>query len=236
MKKRGLSIFLALVLCLTLLPSTTWAAGEDTTADTWDGVADTSWYTNHEDYPSFTISTAEQLDGLAQLVNSGTTFSGKTITLGADIDLNGKEWMPIGKFINNIDWEPAFQGTFDGNGNTVSGLCVNITAAGNTSAGLFGYVSGGTVQNVNVDVFAGGVVGRADTGSTVDNCSFSGAVTGTGTNHGSPCAGGVVGRASSDSDGAGSPWKTAEAPARFQTQAAPEAKASAHVPAAWWAA
>jgi len=46
----------------------------------WDGTADTDWYS--EDETKFTISTAEQLGGLADLVNTGNDFFGKTVKLG----------------------------------------------------------------------------------------------------------------------------------------------------------
>ena len=212
MKKRGWSLFLALVLCLSLLPATAWAEGGEDAGDTetttvnWTdaGNYDTSWY--DESKSEFTISTAAQLAGLASLVNGGNNFSGKTIKLGAEIDLNNKAWTPIGKYTGYATTaDPVFQGTFDGQGHTVSGLCVNINATGYyTSGGLFGYVKSGTVQNVNVSgkitvesnnyVYVGGVVGRAEN-TTVENCSFSGAVTGTGTGNGGLRVGGVVGYA-----------------------------------------
>lgn len=116
-------------------------------ADAWDGTDNTSWYTDAEedagtaDKP-YEISTAEQLAGLAQLVNGGTNFSGKTIKLTADIDLGDKEWTPIG---NDENWELKFSGTFDGDGHTISGLNVLDTLF----PGLFGYVDG-VVQNLIV--------------------------------------------------------------------------------------
>ena len=62
----------------------------------WDGAVDLSWYNGTD--TEFTITTARQLAGLAQLVNDKTdTFSGKTVRLGADISLlryvePGKPW------------------------------------------------------------------------------------------------------------------------------------------------
>ena len=52
----------------------------------WDGTADVSWY--DASAQAYNLTTAEQLAGLAQLVNNGNAFAGKTITLGADIFLN----------------------------------------------------------------------------------------------------------------------------------------------------
>ncbi len=56
----------------------------------WDGTAaDTAWYTGHESDSEFSIGSADQLAGLASLVNGGNTFAGKTVKLTADIDLGG---------------------------------------------------------------------------------------------------------------------------------------------------
>lgn len=62
----------------------------------WDGAVDLSWYNGTD--TEFTITTARQLAGVAELVNSNTAdFAGKTIRLGADISLlryeeTGKLW------------------------------------------------------------------------------------------------------------------------------------------------
>lgn len=77
MKKRFGSLLLILALCFTLLP--TAALATDNSVDTWDGTADTSWYVGHETDTEYHITTAEQLAGLAQLVNADTDrFVGKT--------------------------------------------------------------------------------------------------------------------------------------------------------------
>lgn len=175
-------------------------------ADAWDGIVDTSWYENNKDATEFSIGTAAELAGLAALVNGTakdadnnpiaavnfydeTTKTGKTIKLTADIDLNSKEWTPIGNGDNSF----AFSGTFDGNGNTISGLCINATT---DNQGLFGYIDkSAIVQNLIVTGsvttskgFTGGIVGRSPRNKgTVRNCGFYGTVTATGT------SGGVVG-------------------------------------------
>lgn len=63
---------------------------------------------------AITITTAEQLKEFAAKVNAGNTFEGKTVTLGADIDLDNGAWTPIGT--NST----PFKGTFDGNNHTIS--------------------------------------------------------------------------------------------------------------------
>ncbi len=102
-------------------------------------VPDIKWYC--EEVALFDITTPEQLAGLASLVNSGTNFTDVKIYLDADIDLGFYEWIPIGNA------ECAFDGTFDGDGHTVSGLKIN---ANYDYVGLFGNVSG-KVCNLNIE-------------------------------------------------------------------------------------
>lgn len=69
------------ILPILALSASVWAAPK-----IWDGSADESWYS--EGAQAYNLITAEELAGLASLVNKGVTFEGKTITLGADIFLN----------------------------------------------------------------------------------------------------------------------------------------------------
>mgnify|MGYP000459472738 FL=1 len=106
MKKRIGSLLLILALCFTLLPTAALAAEntqeptepqETQDTETWGDKADTSWYTSAPGASEYHISTAEQLAGLAQLVNTapGTTnFAGKTFYLDNDIDLSGHWYCP----------------------------------------------------------------------------------------------------------------------------------------------
>ena len=108
--------------------------------------ADTSWYVGHESASSYTISTIGQLEGLAQLVNTGVTdFSGKTITWGkasANMAFTTTH-TPIGTK------DRAFNGTFDGNG--VSFQRMNLTE-GTSYLGLFGHTgSASVIKNVAVN-------------------------------------------------------------------------------------
>ena len=75
MRKSIYTLLLACALILTLLPVN--ALAEE--PDTWDGSADTTWYNGSE--AEFTITSAEELAGLAVLVNNGTNFSKKTIKI-----------------------------------------------------------------------------------------------------------------------------------------------------------
>ncbi len=152
------SLCTASVLAADITP-----AGGASDATKWDGTSyDTSWY--NENDTEFTLTTAAQLAGLAKLVNEGKdTFAGKTIKLGATINLAQYEWTPIG------DSDSVFAGTFDGAGNMVSAMNFDIETSKNGSfyySGFFGYVKGATIKNVTfaeVDLRSshrvGGVVG-----------------------------------------------------------------------------
>ena len=152
------------------------------TADVWDGTADTSWY--NENDTEFFLDTAEQLAGLAELVTGDTTFAGVTITLTKDMDLYCEDttpsadgdpltFRPIGDHSKN----GTFEGTFDGNGKTISNLYQNgwdlWGAYG--SYGLFGNLNNATVKNLTIEgaesYIEGGDVGGI-TGSATGNCVF----------------------------------------------------------------
>lgn len=153
----------------------------------WNGEADTSWY--QADATEFQIATAEQLAGLAKLVNAGYIFEGKTIKLTADILLNDTEgwenWNESTEGLNS--WTPIgsggqpFTGTLDGDGHSVSGIYINSKA---DYQGLVGYLGGGgTLQNLGVKAsyikggyYVGGVCGGKR--GTVTNCYNSGTVAG----------------------------------------------------------
>ena len=164
-------------------------------AATWLGGVDTTWYNTTD--TEFAIGTAEQLAGLAQLVNTGAdAFAGKTITLVSDIDLNNINWVPIGNA--DADVFVGFKGTFDGQGHTINNLFIESDSWGK---GLFGYMdasTNATVQNVtlnNVNITAtdcvGAIVGYTLFG-TFSNISLTGNVSITGT-VADGYAGGIVG-------------------------------------------
>lgn len=109
-----------------------------------EGVEDLG-YTETEN--GYEIHNAAGLTWFAEQVNGGNNFSGKTIALTADIDLDGIDWKPIG---TNPDSNTLrFNGIFDGQDHTISNLDVNTTADG-VPSGLFGAVSG-TVKNFKIE-------------------------------------------------------------------------------------
>lgn len=165
--------------------ATDWQAGGEYTYTISLAAAKDLGYTIESD-GSYTVTSADGLMNVAELVNGGKTDI--NITLDKDFDLTGKEWTPIGTGYSN-----KYTGTFDGGGHTIKGLTVTTN---DQFVGLFGSIGyAGTVKNVMMeDVqitsnrssgFAGGVAGYSD--GTIENCSVSGSVSGT------VYVGGVVG-------------------------------------------
>ena len=158
MKKKLLSLLLALCLAMALVPMSVFA--EETLADSWDGTADTSWYTSAPDVSEYHILTAEQLAGLAQLVNAdpGTTnFAGKTFYLENDLDLSGHEWISIGTGRGGTQPKYSFCGVFDGQGHVISNLYSRESYVEGADEShnllrnaLFGNVYNGEVKNLGV--------------------------------------------------------------------------------------
>ena len=127
------------------------------------------------------ISTVADLQAFAKEVNSGNTYAGKTVVLGANLDLKGVKWTPIG----NVTSYPGitFAGTFDGQGYTISNLTTSDNLPNHATAGLFGSLTGTvknvTLKNVNISSthYAGGIVGYISTGTgsgKVINCHVIG--------------------------------------------------------------
>ena len=198
MKKRIGSLLLILALCFTLLPTAAFA--EDST-DAWDGTADTSWYTDHKTDTEYHFTTAEQLAGLAQLVNDKTasvSFEGKTIYLDNDLDLSGSQWTPIGDGSNHARF---FAGTFNGQHHKIMNLNHHYTGDEVVRNGLFGVVSdGGTLKNLlvidadiasNDDSLIAGILADWVNGGTVENCYTSGKIE---NNVGNKFVGGLIGQ------------------------------------------
>ena len=139
------SLELGVKLVATQFTSESDSFGDDYDADAtyikpWSADADTAWYT--ADKTEYTLYTAEDLAGLAELVNAGNDFEGITVCLGSDIDLAGKPWTPIGTKSNN------FGGTFDGKNFVIS----NLNVSGTECVGLIGCAgSAASIENVFVE-------------------------------------------------------------------------------------
>ena len=158
--------------------ATDWQAGGEYTYTVSLAAAKDLGYTI-ESNGSYTVTSADGLMNIAELVNGGKTDI--NITLDTDIDLTGKDWTPIG-----TDYDNSYKGTFDGGGHTITGLTFTTN---DEYAGLFGWLNrAGTVKNVVMEgvqitsnqIYGGsigGVVGYS--WGTIENCSVSGSVSGT---------------------------------------------------------
>ncbi len=159
--------------------------------DDWNGTASIAWY--DPENTEHTLSSAEDFAGFASLVDGSysgarsltlpVTFEGQTVKLDGNVDLesydekgNRVSFEPIG----GIDKGTYFQGTFDGQGNTVKNLFQSGWDLGKVNGqtngmGLFGWTYNSTIKNLNIDnavvsmesVVMGGVAGY----STGD-CTF----------------------------------------------------------------
>ncbi len=185
----------------------------------WVGGVDHSWYTANPnaDQNTYCIYNADQLNSFAQIVGgmvdgiAQDSFSGKTVILHADLDLddldseNGRVFYPIGYWNNTGSFEHisggsvssgfySFDGTFDGNGHTISNFYQNTWEmfgdyndgySGTPNyyrdgMGLFGKVYGGTVKNLTVKDFSsdgeftttGTIAAYADCGAKFENISI----------------------------------------------------------------
>ena len=165
--------------------ATDWQAGGEYTYTV--SLAAANGYTIESD-GSYTVTSADGLMNIAELVNGGKTDI--NITLDKNIDLTGKDWMPIGT-------SNSYTGTFDGGGHTITGLTFTTN---DDYAGLFGNLNrAGTVKNVVMEgvqitsnqsnqIYGGSIGGVVGTSwGTIENCSVSGSVSGT------VYVGGVVG-------------------------------------------
>ena len=158
------------------------------TVNAWEGEFDYTWY--DADAKELTIYNADQLAAFGAIVGGMNgqkqdDFSGKTVKLIADVNLGygvvdaPSIFYPIGYYNSNKNYEKvsggsvtssvsSFEGTFDGNGHTISNFYQNTwemfgdyndgySGTPNhykDAMGLFGYVKGGTVKNLTVDNFS----------------------------------------------------------------------------------
>ena len=179
MKKRLLALLLVLTLLVGLMPAALAADTVDVSVlPEYTAGADTSAGT------AYKISTEESLRAFAAAVkaddgNGTYAHAGVTLYLAGDIALTGT-WTPVGSTATYVG--DFFAGTFDGCGHTISGLNVQ---GSKVNQGLFAAINKATIRNLNVSGtvscgtknYVGGIVGKVQAG-TIENCSFSGSVTG----------------------------------------------------------
>lgn len=199
MKKRIGSVLFALALCLSLLPATALAAGED------GAESGTTTPSASEQMPAYSggsgteldpwkISSVADLQLLANTINDGKAagFDADSANIGnyygyyfkqtTDLDLSSiASWDPIGY---SGDYGFYFAGNYDGGGYTISNAksTGKNDVGGYATAGIFGWVRKGSVSNLTVKnanflatgdnnmSYVGGVLAVADN-CTVENCS-----------------------------------------------------------------
>ena len=147
-------------------------------ADTWDGTAAIWTHGSGTESDPYLIESAANLAWIAEMVNGGvSTYSGQYFKMTTDIDLNSLSWTGIG-----TSEDVSFQGTFDGDGHSVSGI--------NTTTALFNVIKNATIRNLSTAGTAteSGVIRLSYGEVVVSNCHSSVNVTGGG-NH---FAGGIV--------------------------------------------
>ena len=194
MKKKLLSLLLALCLVIALVPMTAFAE-DSQNINVWDGSTAAAFAggTGTAEDP-YQIANGAELAYLASSVNSGETYEEKNFVLTANIDLNGLPWTPIANsfsdaLLGGSDYR-VFAGNFDGNGYTISNVSIGSETAPLEAdvLGLFGATEG-KISNLNLDTvsihgvakiasigavvgFAGGLVGYS--GGSIENCHVTG--------------------------------------------------------------
>lgn len=170
--RKCLSLLLSLLLIAGMLPAEAFAA------EGWDGTAaaEAPAGSGSETDP-YRLEDAAALKWFAERVNGSASKSTSTLCalLTDDIDLEGQEWEPIGRYASYSDYV-YYGGVFDGNGKTVSGLHIDTDKQ---YQGLFGYVKGGTIRNLRVEgsvatsasssSYTAGIVGYGNP-AVLENC------------------------------------------------------------------
>ena len=202
MKKKILSFLLAVCLVITLVPMVAFAAeaplfggGTGTQEDPW------------------LIASQEDLTALAEFLNSGNAeqFDADAAGVGnchgyyfkqtADIDLTGVTWEPIG-----YSGSYYFAGNYDGGGHSITNAVSTgkVDPDGFATAGIFGWVAFGSVENLHVKnanfvatgqnnySYVGGIAGVCY-GSSIINCSVVNSFLESKRNNNNNCAGSIVG-------------------------------------------
>ena len=202
MKKKFLTFFLALCLVMALVPMTAFAE-ETPSFGGGTGTQEDPWL----------ITSQEDLIALAEFLNSGNaeTFDTENAGVGnchgyyfkqtADIDLTGVTWEPIG-----YSGSYYFAGNYDGGGHSITNAVSTgkVDPDGFATAGIFGWVAFGSVENLHVKnanfvatgqnnySYVGGIAGVCY-GSSIKNCSVENSSLESRRNNNNNCAGSIVG-------------------------------------------
>lgn len=139
------------------------------TDTSWDGNTATDFNVGNGTQASpYLISTGDELAYLANQVNSGTTYEGVYFQIAADIDLNGKDWKPIGNASN------SFRGIIDGAGHTIANAVIKITNTNNNveTYGIFGTIGGGTQETIIKNMSFNNIVVAFNVTRTISSNSY----------------------------------------------------------------
>lgn len=178
---RKFSFLLVITLLITYFsgfyPTKVFAADDKSNISELSG-----WYDeNKEEYSLYTY---EDICSFSYAVNNGHSFAGKTVTLCNDIDFQGQNFVPIGKF------DKPFSGIFNGNGKVIS----HIKAKSTVNSGFFGVIKNAEINNVAIvdSEFSGvrniGIIAGCAYDSVINGCYVRGTITAKNTN-----AGGIAG-------------------------------------------
>ena len=141
---------------------------------------------------TYSISSAKELEQLAEMTNNGLISKNTEFVLANDIDLSNYQgtWTPIGE-------NSPFTGSFDGNGYKIK----NLVVACNGYNGLFGQIESGTISNLGIENsvirtsrnFQGGLLCGEANNATIENCYSTGSIEATKT------VGGLIGTVTNNS-------------------------------------
>ena len=200
-RTRLVSGIAAVLMLISMMTAVVLPAGAANAWDQYETVASTGLYDasalpNITDYASGTatyqVNSVEGIKKIRDLVYGGTTLADVTIYQTADIDMGWEPFTGIG----DVSAKKPFSGTYDGNGFTIDGLYVLKNNDQNGGAGLFGYVSAGTIKNVGIasgliigNQWTGSVIGSATSNTKVLNCWNAATIVG-----GNSGTGGIAGR------------------------------------------
>lgn len=211
MKKRVVSLLLALVMLTSLVPTTVWAEDAYSVAPDTE-MQDIRQERDNEDEQEDDPALAGQpmlsavMPAAVTLAGSGTKDD--PYLIGSAEDFAAITWQNSSgyfKLTDNITvtkpCDATFKGTFDGDGHTVT-LTLNVTSG---NAGLFGETGGGAViKNLTVDAdvtstagsnyaATAGLVGKVSGSTTVENCGVTGTASNTSTSSSPVYVGGLIG-------------------------------------------
>ena len=139
-------------------------------ASVWDGTSATEFkFGSGTQEDPYLITNGAELRYLANQVNSGNAYDGSYFELISDININDKEWTPIGNYTN------PFKGAFNGAGHTIANLTIPTSSSLPTSItayGIFGSIGDSNsktiiknlqIDNAKIEINASGTMSNSST-------------------------------------------------------------------------